>query len=297
MSRKIIVTCAVTGSADTVARNPAVPVTPEQIARSAIEAANAGAAVVHVHVRDPKTGKASMESALYAETAERIRGSNIDVVLNLTTGPGARLKPGIDDPLTPQDGTWYVSPHQRVAHILALRPEICSLDVATMNSGGVRSDSMFLNSPGHLRVMAEAIRDAGVKPELEVFEPGHILLAREMIEHGLIEEPPFFQLCLGVEWGTPATPQAMEFMSRLLPPGAQWAAFGIARQSFPMAAQSVLLGGHVRVGLEDNLYLDRGMLAPSNAALVEKATKLVELLGESVASPDEARAMMGLAPR
>ncbi len=297
MSQKVIITCAVTGSADTAEKNPAVPVTPEDIARSAIEAAQAGAAIVHVHVREPETGKASMDGRYYREAAERIRASNTDVVLNLTTGPGGRLKPGVENPLEPGEGTWLVSPHERVKHVVELKPEICSLDVATMNSGGLRSDSVFMNAPHHLRIMAESIRDAGVKPELEVFEPGHLLLAREMIDTGYVHSPPFFQLCLGIEWGTPATPAAVKFMSDLLPTDAHWAAFGIGRDSFRIAAQSVLLGGHVRVGLEDNLYLERGVLAPSNAALVEKAKRLVELLGTSVASPVEARDILGLPPR
>ena len=297
MSQKVIITCAVTGSADTVARNPAVPVTPEQIARSSIEAAQAGAAIVHVHVRDPETGKASMDGRYYRETAKSIRESNTDVVLNLTTGPGGRFKPGIDDPLEPGEGTWFVSPHERVRHIVELKPEICSLDVATMNSGGLRSDSVFMNAPHHLRIMAETIRDAGVKPELEVFEPGHLLLAREMVDTGYVHSPPFFQLCLGIEWGAPATTAAAKFMSELLPADARWAAFGIGGDSLRIAAQSVLMGGHVRVGLEDNLYLERGVLAPSNAALVEKAVQIVELLGASVATPTEAREILNLPPR
>jgi len=294
MNDKVIISCAVTGSADTVTKNPAVPVTPEEISRSAIEAAQAGAAIVHVHVREPSTGKASMESRYYRETAERIRASNTDVVLNLTTGPGGRFKPGVDEPLEPGEGTWLVSPHERVRHVVELKPEICSLDVATMNSGGLRSDSVFMNAPHHLRIMAEAIRDVGVKPELEVFEPGHLLLAREMIDTGYVAAPPFFQLCLGIEWGTPATPEAVKFMSDLLPPDSRWSAFGIGRDSFRVAAQAVLMGGNIRVGLEDNLYLEKGVLAPSNAALVERAVNIVELLGASVASPDEARMILDL---
>ena len=297
MSQRVIITCAVTGSADTVARNPAVPVTPEQIAQSSIEAAQAGAAIVHVHVRDPETGKASMDGRYYRDAATRIRDSNTDVVLNLTSGPGGRFKPGIDNPLEPGEGTWFEAPADRVRHIVELKPEVCSLDVATMNSGGLRSDTVYLNAPNHLRVMADAIREAGVKPELEVFEPGHLLLAREMVTSGYVKSPAFFQLCLGIEWGTPATATAINFMTELLPPDAQWAAFGIGRDSFRMVAQCVLMGGHVRVGLEDNLYLERGVLAPSNAALVEKAVQIVELLGGSVATPAEAREILDLPPR
>jgi len=290
VQRKVMISCAVTGSADSVGKNPAVPVTPEQIATSAIDAAKAGAAIVHIHVRDPKTGLASMEGAHYAEVVDRIRKSGTDVVINLTTGPGGRFSPDPADPMQPGPGTTLRTPRQRVQHVLDLRPEICSLDMGSMNMGA----NVFVNTPPILEAMATDIREAGVTPELEVFETGHLLLAKRMIETGFIRPPGMFQICLGIAWGQPATPEAMAYMRNLLPPGAPWFAFGISLHQFPMAAQAVLLGGNIRVGLEDNLYLERGKLAPSNAALVAKAVKIVELLGCAVATPNEARQLLGL---
>jgi 3-dehydrocarnitine:acetyl-CoA trimethylamine transferase len=290
MSRKVMISCAVTGSADTPGKNPAVPVTPQQIAASAIDAAKAGAAIVHVHVRDPKTTLPSMDGTLYAEVVDRIRQSGTDVVINLTTGPGGRFSPDPTDPMKPGPGTTLRTPRERVQHVLDLRPEICSLDMGSMNMGA----NVFVNTPPILEAMAVAIRDAGVTPELEVFETGHLLLAKRMIETGHIKRPAMFQICLGIAWGQPATPEAMTYMRNLLPADCQWFAFGISLHQFPMAAQAVLLGGHVRVGLEDNLYLERGKLTPSNAALVDKAGRIIELLGASVATPAEARQMLGL---
>jgi len=292
MQRKVIISCAVTGSADTPGRNPAVPVTPQQIAQSALDAAKAGAAIVHIHVRDPETTKPSMELAHYRETVDRIRDSGSDVVINLTTGPGARFAPGLDDPFAPAAGTTMRPPAERVRHIKELRPEICSLDMGSMNMG----QAVFVNSAGYLEAMAIAIRDAGVLPELEVFEAGHLMLARRMIETGHIKTPSLFQICLGVSWGQPATPEAVTYMRGLLPPQCTWFAFGISLHQFPIAAQTVLLGGHVRVGLEDNLYLEKGKLAPSNAALVEKAAGIINTLGDTVASPADAREILGLRP-
>jgi len=290
VSRKVMISCAVTGSADTPGKNPAVPVTPEQIATSALDAAKAGAAIVHIHVRDPKTGLPSMEGGHYAEVVDRIRASGTDVVINLTTGPGGRFSPSPDDPMKPGAGTTLRTARQRVQHVLDLRPEICSLDMGSMNMG----PNVFVNTPPILEAMATDIREAGVTPELEVFETGHLLLAKRMIETGFIKLPGMFQICLGIAWGQPATPEAMLYMRNLLPPGCIWFAFGISLYQFPMAAQAVILGGHVRVGLEDNLYLERGKLTPSNAALVAKAVKIIELLGCSVATPAEARQMLGL---
>jgi uncharacterized protein (DUF849 family) len=290
MQRKVMISCAVTGSADSVGKNPAVPVTPEQIATSAIDAAKAGAAIVHIHVRDPKTTLPSMDGALYAEVVDRIRSSGTDVVINLTTGPGGRFAPDPTDPMKPGPRTTLRTPRQRVQHVLDLRPEICSLDMGSMNMG----PTVFVNTPPILEAMAIDIRDAGVTPELEVFETGHLLLAKRMIETGHIKQPGMFQICLGIAWGQPASPEAMSYMRNLLPSGSQWFAFGISLHQFPMAAQAVLLGGHVRVGLEDNLYLERGRLAPSNAALVAKAVKVIEILGSQVATPNDARAMLGL---
>jgi uncharacterized protein (DUF849 family) len=293
MQRKVIISCAVTGSADSPGKNPAVPVTPPQIAQSCIEAAQSGAAVVHIHVRDPKTTKPSMDGALYREVVERIRASGTDVLINLTTGPGARFEHDAKDPSKPGPGSTLRGPEERVRHVVELRPDICSLDMGSLNMGS----RVFINTPAHLQTMAAAIREADVLPELEVFETGHLLLAKRMIETGEIKAPGMFQICLGIAWGQPATPEAMSYMRNLLPPGSPWFAFGILLHQFPMVAQAVLLGGHVRVGLEDNLYLEKGKLAPSNAALVEKAARIIEVLGDHVATPAEAREILGCSRR
>jgi uncharacterized protein (DUF849 family) len=290
MQRKVMISCAVTGSADTPRRNPAVPVTPGQIAQSAIDAAKAGAAIVHIHVRNPETTRPSMEGALYKEVVHRIRESGSDVLINLTTGPGARFVPGEDDPQVPGPGTTMKTPAERVRHIEELKPDICSLDMGSMNMG----PHVFVNTPTQLEAMAIRIRDAGVLPELEVFETGHLLLAKRLIETGHIKPPGMFQICLGISWAQPATTEAMTYMRNLLPAGSPWFAFGISLHQFPMVAQSVLLGGHPRVGLEDNIYLEKGKLAPSNAALVEKAGRIIEVLGDIVATPADARQMLGL---
>jgi uncharacterized protein (DUF849 family) len=290
MARKVIISCAVTGSADTPGRNPAVPVTPEQIANSSIDAAKAGAAIVHIHVRNPKTTKPSMDVALYREVVERIRASGTDVLINLTTGPGARFMHDDADPSKPSADSTLKSPEDRVRHVLELKPDICSLDMGSLNMG----DRVFINTPKHLQAMALAIKDAGVTPELEVFETGHLLLAKKFLENGYVKGPGMFQICLGISWGQPATPEAMTYMRNLLPPGSPWFAFGISLWQFPMVAQAVLLGGHPRVGMEDNIYLEKGKLAPSNAALVEKAAKIIEILGDQVATPNDARDILGL---
>ena len=291
MARKVMIACALTGAADTPGKNPAVPVTPKQIAESGIAAAKAGAAIVHIHVRNPETTGPSMELAHYKEVVDRIRDSGTDVVINLTTGAGARFIPGSNDPMVPDPRSTMSTPAQRVRHVVELKPEICSLDMGSINMGNYA----FVNTVPHIEEMAIAIRDAGVTPEIEVFEPGHILLAKRMIQTGHFKTPTLFQICLGVTWGTPATPDAMKFMRDLLPPTDNtWFTFGCAAQQFPMVAQAMLYGGHVRVGLEDNLYLSRGKLAPSNAALVEKAVDIIEAMGEELATPAEARQMLGL---
>lgn len=290
MTDKIIITCAVTGSAPTPDMNPAVPVTPAEIAASALEAHDAGAAIVHIHVRDPETKRNSMDPALYREVAERIRASGSDVVINLTTGPGASFVPGEENPADGTAHSIFARPEDRVRHIEELTPEICSLDVATLN----RRDRVFINTPDHLTEMARRIRAVGVKPELEVFDTGHIELARDLLNQGVLDSPPLFQLCLGTAFGAPARIESLIHMRDLLPAGAQWAAFGISRWQMPIVAATAQLGGHVRVGLEDNIYLERGVLAPSNAALVEKAVQILRLLGHEVASSDEARETLGI---
>lgn len=289
MSRPVIITAALTGGADSTGSSPHVPITPEQIANEALAARAAGAAIIHIHVRNPQTGKPSREPALYREVVRRIRAANGDVLINLTTGPGAGFFPGEDPNVNARKGG-MATPEERVAHVLELKPDICSLDVATMNFG----PSAFVNVPAHLDAMARLIREAGVKPELEVFDLGHAALAADMVKRGFFESPPWFQLCLGIPWGAPATTEAMLALKSLVPAGAVWSAFGISRQQFPMVAQAVILGGHVRVGLEDNLYIARGKLAESNAVLVARAARIVEELGERVATPAEARSLLGL---
>ncbi len=286
---KTILTCAVTGAGAYSERTRHVPVTPSQIADECLSAARAGAAVCHIHVREP-SGAPSMEVGYYREVVERIRASDTDLVINLTTGAGARFIPAEDDPQKPAPGSTLTTPDIRVRHVVELRPEICSLDIGTMNFG----KHAVLNTPAHVTAMALQVQAVGTKPELEVFDIGHIDLARRMIDSGVISGTPFFQICLGVAGGAPATPQALLSLLQFLPTGAIWGGFGISAGSLPMVAQCVLLGGHVRVGLEDNLYLRRGELAPCNAALVEQAVNIIEALGGSPASPAEARQILGL---
>ncbi len=289
MNPKTIITCAVTGGDDTGFKYPAVPVTPEQIARASIEACEAGAAIAHIHVRNPETGKPSMDIALYREVVERIRASGSKVIINLTTGPGARFAPG-EGVNEAGPGSNLQPPAARVRHVVELKPDICSLDMGTLNFG----KGTLVNVPAHVEAIAAEIRAAGVKPELEVFDTGHVALALDMIRRGLLDPEPLFQAVLGVPWGAPATGETMMCFRSLFPRGSQWAAFGIGRHEFPMLAQALVLGGHVRVGLEDNLYLGRGVLAPDNAALVRRAVEIVRLLGSEPATPAEARAILGL---
>lgn len=275
---------------DALRINPAVPVTPKQIADEALAARAAGAAVVHIHVRDPETGEPSMELAHYEEVVNRIRDAGSDVLINLTTGAGARYAPSDADPMRASKDSTMSTPEKRVEHVLKLKPELCSLDIATMTFPSYA----FVNLPAHLERMAKMIQDAGVKPELEVFDLGHVRLASNFVQRGIIRGRPLFQLCLGIPWTAPATSAGMMAMAAELPKDAQWAAFGISSQEFPMVAQAVVLGGNVRVGLEDNLYLSRGVLARSNADLVERAVRIIESIGPAVATPAEARAILGL---
>lgn len=292
MLDKVIITCAVTGSTmDALRINPAVPVTPRQIADDALAARAAGASVVHIHVRDPDTGAPSMELRYYEEVVNRIRDAGSDVLINLTTGPGARYAPSDEDPMRASKDSTMSSPEQRVEHVLKLKPELCSLDVATMTF----PTYAFVNLPAHLERMAVMVQEVGAKPEIEVFDMGHVRLANNLIQRGFIKGRPLFQLCLGIPWTAPATTAGMMALSNELPPDAMWASFGISSQEFPMAAQSVILGGHVRVGLEDNLYIRRGVLAKGNAELVERAAQIIDSLGSQVATPAEARQMLGLA--
>jgi uncharacterized protein (DUF849 family) len=291
---KTIITCAVTGSTMDAPRiNRAVPIAPEQIAAEALAARKAGAAVVHIHVRDRHNGEPSMDVSLYEEVVKCIRDSGSDVLINLTTGPGARFAPSDENPMMGNKESTMSSPERRVEHVLKLKPDICSLDIATMTFPSYA----FVNLPSHLERMAAMVQAAGVKPELEVFDLGHVRLASNFVQRGIIKGRPLFQLCLGIPWTAPASAAGMIAMKGELPAGAQWTAFGISSQEFPMVAQAVILGGHVRVGLEDNLYIRRGELAQGNAQLVERAATIIESLGSQVATPADAREILELPAR
>lgn len=285
-----VITCAITGNLTKPEQTPHLPITPEQIANSALEAARAGAALVHIHVRDPQTGRPSMDVALYDEVIRRIRAENREVIVNLTTGPGGRYVPSEAEPRVAGPGTTLLPPEKRVEHIARLRPDVCSLDLNTMNSGA----EVVINTPRNVRVMAGVIREAGVKPELEIFDSGDIHLARDLIADGTLDGPGMWTFVTGVKYGFEATPETLLYARGLLPAGAFWSAFGVGRHEFPMLAAAFVSGGHVRVGLEDNIYLSRGVLAPGNAALVERAARIVQDLGGSVATAGEARDMLGL---
>ena len=286
MNFDVIVTCAVTGAGDTTGKNPHVPVTPREIADAAIEAAEAGAAITHLHVRDPETGKGSRDVALFKETVDLVRASGTDVVINLTAGMGGDWTPSPDDPAMPGPGTDMIGAQERLAHIKECMPEICSLDCGTLNFGN--GDEIYISTPPMLRRMAQVTQEWGVKPELEVFDLGHIRFARAMVEEGLIDAPPMFQLCLGIPWGADQSVEIMAAMKAQLPLGASWASFGISRMQMPMAAAAVALGGNVRVGLEDSIWLDRGVPA-TNGQLVTRVVEIIERMGGRALSPQEAR--------
>lgn len=289
MNWEVFITCAVTGVGDTVGRSDRVPVTPEQIAGAALEAARSGAAVVHIHVRDPETGKGARDPKLYREVVEHIRGSGVDVVINLTAGMGGDLVLGGDEaPLPPDEaGTDLVGATERLEHVAELLPEICTLDCGSMNfaAGG---DYILVNSPGILRAMARRIRDLGVRPELEVFDTGHLVLVKDLIAEGLIDEPCLIQLCAGIPYGAPDDPSTLLAMVNQLPPGAIFSTFSIGRMQLPYVAMAALVGGNVRVGLEDNVYLSRGRLA-TNGELVERAVRILEAMNVRVLGPAEVR--------
>ena len=290
---KVIITCAVTGNLTQPGQTPHLPITPVQIADSALGAAEAGAAVVHIHVRHPDTGAPSMEIAHYREAIERIRSRNKTLILNLTTGPGGRFVPSEDDPRVAGPGTTLVRPEARVEHIRQLQPEICTLDLNTMNSG----KEVVINTPRNVRKMAAVIAAAGVKPEIELFDSGDIELMKDMLADGSLKGPILCSLVMGVRYGFQPSPETVIYARNFLPPDSQFTAIGIGRWMFPAVAQSYLAGGHVRVGLEDGVYLSKGTLAPSNAALVQKGRRIVEDLGGEIASAEEARDMLGLQAR
>lgn len=288
--RNIAITCALTGAGDTVGRSPHVPVTPEQIAADAIAAAQAGAAVVHVHVRDPDTGVGGRDPRLFKQTVEIIRNSGTDVVLNLTAGMGGKLHLPHEDPAERGPETDLVRSEERFRHVVELLPEICTIDCGSMNFG---QQEVVVNRPRDLAWMAKKARELGVKPELECFDLGQVQNGIDLISQGLIDGQPLFQFVLGVAGGAPATTETMLALRNMLPSNAIWAAFGISRHAFTMLAQAALLGGHTRVGLEDNLYLGKGEFA-TNAQLVAKAATILTELGFGVMRPDEFRAELKL---
>jgi len=293
MTRKVILTCAVVGENQYNQAHPNFPITPQQIADAALEAEQAGASCVHLHVRNPETGEGSRDPDLFLEMATRVRENGVKAVMNITCGGGGIYCPDPNDESKAGPGSDMASAEERVKHIAMCKPEVCSLDVCTQNQLDGDKSYVYLNTEYTLRKMAKCFQELGVKPEIEVFAPGDILLANQMLQEGLFDLPPLYQIVMGTRWGLPATPETLIYMKSLLPKEAIWAAFGIARMQMPMVAQAALLGGNVRVGLEDNLYLSRGVFA-TNGQLVEKARSIIESIGLEVATPNEARAIMGL---
>jgi uncharacterized protein (DUF849 family) len=291
------ITCAVTGAGDTTGRSPLVPVTPAEVADAAIEAAGAGAAVAHIHVRDPDTGRGARDPALYRAVVERVRAADVDVVINLTAGMGGDLVLGGSAAPLPLDagGTDLVGAHERLAHVAELLPEMCTLDCGSMNfaAGGAY---VMVNTPEMLRAMAGHVRELGVRPELEVFDTGHLVMVKELIRDGLVDEPALIQLCTGIPYGATDDIGTLLAMVHQLPPGAVYSIFSIGRMQLPFVAMAVLAGGNVRVGLEDNLYLRRGEHA-TNAALVERAVAILEAMNVRVLGPEEVRIKLGLRRR
>jgi uncharacterized protein (DUF849 family) len=290
---KCIITCAVTGGLTTREQTPHLPVTPEEIAEACLGAAQAGAAIVHIHVRDRATGKPSMDLAHYREVVERIRARDKDLILNLTTGPGGRFMPSPDDPKVAGPGTTLMAPERRVEHIVALKPDICTLDLNTMNFGG----QVVINTPDSVRRMAKIIRASGVKPEIELFDSGDTAMMHALLKEGALEGPVLCSLVVGVSFGFQPSPETVIYGRNLLPADAVFTTIGTGRSCFPMVAQSYLAGGHVRTGIEDGVYLSKGVLASSNAVMVEKARRIVEDLGGQIASPRQARDIIGLPTR
>src|SRR6266478_68417 len=290
---KVIITCAVTGNLSTPEQTPYLPITPQQIADACLGAADAGAAIVHIHVRDPLTGRPSMLVDHYVDVVQRIRARNSELILNITTGPGGRFVPSRDDPKVAAEGTTLMLPEKRVEHIAVLRPDICTLDLNTMNSG----KQVVINTPGNVRRMAKVINDAGVKPEIELFDSGDIALMNDLLKDGTLRGPILASFVMGVRYGFQPSPETILYARSLLPSDAEFTAIGIGRTAFHAVALSYLSGGHVRVGLEDAVYIAHGKLAPSNAAMVEKARRIVEDLGGQIAASREARDIIDLPSR
>lgn len=288
---KVIITCAVTGNLTTPEQTPHLPITPEQIAEACLGAADAGAAIVHIHVRDPLTGRPSMLLDHYVDVVQRIRARNPELILNITTGPGGRFVPSKDDPKIAAEGTTLVVPEKRVEHIALLKPDICTLDLNTMNSGR----EVVINTPPNVRRMAKVVSEAGVKPEIELFDSGDIALMNDLLADGTLQGPVLCSFVMGVRYGFQPGPETVLYARSLLPEDATFTAIGIGKAAFTMVAQSYLAGGHVRVGIEDAVYLSRGRFATSNAEMVTKARRIVEDLGGTIATIAEARQLVGLA--
>lgn len=293
MKRKVLLTCAVTGNAPFNPKHPSFPVTPREIAASAIEAAKAGASIAHIHVRDPETAEGSRDVKLFRETVARIRDYDTDIVINLTAGMGALFLPDPEDEGRALPESDMAGVEERTEHLVDCLPEIASLDVTTGNQVEGTMEFVYLNTTRTLRAMAKRFQELGVKPELEAFQAGDVLFANQLVKEGLVDGAPLYQFVLGVMWAAPADPETMIYMRNLLPDNVYWAALGLGRMQFPIAAQSVLLGGNVRVGLEDNLYLEKGVFG-SNGQLVERAAQIIDNLGCAVATPAEAREMLQL---
>ncbi|MBP1949007.1 BKACE family enzyme [Virgibacillus litoralis] len=287
MNKNVILSCAVTGAGDTTSKNPNVPVTPKEIADSSIKAAKAGATIAHVHVRDPKTGKLSHDVELFKEVVERIREADTDVIINITAGGGGDWVPSDADPAKGGEGTDMQTPEQRHEPVGMLLPEICTLDCGSVNFG----NQVYVSPTDWLRKQARLIQESGVKPELECFDTGHVRFANQLVEEGLIDGDPMFQFCLGIPWGADADAETLAYMKSRVADNASWAAFGIGRMQMPMVAESVLQGGNIRVGLEDNMYLKKGTLA-TNEQLVDKAIGIVHSLGSEIMTPHDARELL-----
>ena len=296
MNTEVFITCAVTGVGATTERSKLVPVTPSQIADAALEAARAGAAIVHIHVREPSTGGPSRDPALYREVVERVRAADVDVVVNLTAGMGGDLVlGGVESPLPPNpDGTDMAGATARLEHVAELRPEICTLDCGTMNFA--EGDYVMTNTPSMLREMARQIRELGVRPEIEVFDTGHLVFAKQLIEEGLVDEPAMLQLCMGIPYGAPDDPGTLLALVNQLPDDCVFSAFAIGRAQLPYVALAPIVGGNVRVGLEDNIWLERGVKA-TNGQLVERAVAILEAMNVRVLGPEETREKLRLTAR
>ncbi len=296
MNWEVFITCAVTGAGDTVDKHPAMPVAPKDIAAAAIEAAKAGAAVAHIHVRDPQTGKASRDPKLFREVVDRVRSADVDVIINLTAGMGGDVVFGQGEAPLPLDpvGTDMVGPLERLAHVEELLPEICTLDCGTMNFAV--GDYVMTNTPSMLRAMAKRVQELGVRPELEVFDTGHLSFAKQLVREGLIDDPVMIQLCMGIPYGAPDDPTTLLALVNQMPKGAIFSAFSIGRRQLPYVAMAALAGGNVRVGLEDNLHLEKGTFA-TNGELVARAVTILQAMNVRVLGPDAVREKLKLVKR